>query len=46
MLKYFEKAPIVSLSKKRYLHFLELVSSRNGFERDLHKQTLLVTQSN
>ena len=26
------KAPVVSLSKKLYPHFLVLVSSRNGFE--------------
>ena len=34
------KAPLVSLSKKLYSHCLVLVGSRNGFERDLHKQIL------
>ena len=37
---------LVSLSKKHYPHWLVLVGSRNGFERDLHKQALLVSQSN
>ena len=32
------KAPVVSLSKKLYSNCLVLVGSRNGFERDLHKQ--------
>ena len=32
------KAPVVSLSKKLYSHCLVLIGSRNGFERDLHKQ--------
>ena len=34
------KAPAVSLSKKLYSHCLVLVGSRNGFERDLHKQIM------
>jgi len=34
------------LSKKLYPHCLVLVRSRNLFERDLHKQALLVSQSN
>jgi len=34
------------LSKKRYSHSLELVGSGNRSERDLHKQTLFVSQSN
>ena len=33
------KAPVVSLSKKRYPHCLVLVGSRNGFTRDLHNRT-------
>ena len=32
--------PAVSLSKKLYSHCLVLVGSRNGFERDLHKQII------
>ena len=35
------KAPAVSLSKKLYPHCLLLVGSRNGFERDLHKQIIV-----
>ena len=35
---YFISA--VSLSKKLYSHCLVLVGSRNGFERDLHKQII------
>ena len=34
------KAPVVSLSKKLYSNCLVLVGSRNGFERDLHKQKM------
>ena len=34
------KAPAVSLSKKLYSPCLVLVGSRNGFERDLHKQII------
>ena len=38
----WDRAPsnssVVSLSKKCYSNFLVLVGSRNGFERDLHKQ--------
>ena len=34
------KAPVVSLSKKLYSHCLVLVGSRNGLERDLHKQII------
>ena len=30
--------PVVSFSKKLYPHGLVLVSSRNWFDRDLHKQ--------
>ena len=40
------KAPAVSLSKKLYRHFLVLVGSTNALERDLHKQKLLVSQTN
>ena len=36
------QAPFVSLSRKLYLRCSEQVVSRNGFERDLHKQELLV----
>jgi len=32
------KGPVVSLSKQLYSNCLVLVGSRNGFERDLHKQ--------
>ena len=39
------KACVVSLSKKLYPHYLVLVGSRNGFERDLPKQKLLFSQS-
>ena len=35
-----QKAPVVSLSKTFYSHSLLLVGSRNGFERDLHKQII------
>ena len=31
---------VVSFSKKLYSHCLVLVESRNGFERDLHKQII------
>ena len=34
------KAHVVSLSKKLYSNCLGLVGSRNGFERDLHKQNM------
>ena len=34
------ETPVVSLSKKLYSHCLELAGSRNGFERDLHKQKI------
>jgi len=34
------RAPVVSLSKKLYSHCLVLVGSRNGFERELHKQKI------
>ena len=34
------KAPVVSFSKKLYSNCLVLVGSRNGFERDLHKQKI------
>jgi len=34
------KGPVVSLSKKLYSNCLVLVGSRNGFERDLHKQKI------
>jgi len=34
------EAPVVSLSKKLYSHCIVLVGSRNGFERDLHKQII------
>jgi len=37
------KAPIVSLSKKVYLHCLVLVGSRNGFECDKYKPKLFVS---
>ena len=37
-------APIISLSTKRYTHCLVLVGSRNGLERALHNQTLLVSK--
>ena len=40
------KSLIVSLSKKQYPYCLVLVGSRNGFERDLHKQELLVSHLN
>ena len=40
------KGPVVSLSKRLYSNCLVLVGSRNGFERDLHKQKMLVSQSN
>ena len=40
------KAPAVSLSKKLYRHFLVLVGSMNALERDLHKQKVLVSQTN
>ena len=41
------KAPIISLSKTFYPYCLYvLVGSRNGFERALHRQTFLVSQSN
>ena len=40
------KAPVVFLSKKLYSNCLVLVSSGNRFVRDLHKQKLLVSQSN
>jgi len=39
------KGPVVSLSKKLYSHCLVLVGTRNRFERDLHKQKVLVSQS-
>ena len=32
------RPPLFSLSKKLYSNCLILVGSRNGFERDLHKQ--------
>ena len=41
-----QRLPVVSLSKKLYSNCLVLVGSRNGFERDLHKQQLMVSQSN
>jgi len=34
------------LSKKLYPHCLVMVGSKNGFKRDLHKQNMLVLQSN
>ena len=34
------KARVIALSKKLYSHCLVLVGSRNGFERDLHKQKI------
>ena len=34
------QSPVVSLSKKLYSDCLVLVGSRNGFERDLHKQNI------
>ena len=37
-----QRPPSLSLSKKLYSNCLVLVGSKNGFERDLHKQTLLV----
>ena len=40
------KAPVVSLSKKLYPHFLVLVGSRKGIEHDLHKKKMLVSQHN
>ena len=40
------EAPAVSLSKKLYRHFLVLVGSTNALNRDLHKQKVLVSQSN
>jgi len=41
-LKIFEKILVItySLSKKLYSHCLVLVGSRNGYERDLHKQII------
>ena len=41
-----QRPPLFPLSKKLCTHCLVLVGSRNGFERDLHKQTLLVSKSN
>jgi len=38
LIKLHQRPPIVSLSKKLYSNCLVLVGSRNGFERDLHKQ--------
>ena len=35
-----QRPPVVSLSKKLYSHCLVLVGSRNGLERDLHKQII------
>ena len=36
------KAPVVSLSKELYLYCLELVDSRNGFERDITIEIKLI----
>jgi len=40
----------INVSKLEYYYFISsmfiLVGSRNGFERDLHKQISLVSQSN
>ena len=41
-----ERPLVVSSSKKLDPNCLVLVGPRNGFERDLQKQTLLVSQSN
>ena len=35
-----QRPPVISLSKKLYSDCLVLVGSRNGFERDLHKQNI------
>jgi len=40
------KGPAVSLCNKLYALCEVLVGSRNGFECDLHKKKLLVSQSN
>ena len=40
------KGPAVSLRKQLYALCEVLVGSRNGFECDLHKKKLLVSQSN
>ena len=41
-----QRASVVSLSKKVYPYCLVLVGPRNGFERDLDKQNVSVSQSN
>ena len=41
-----QRLPLFSRGKKLYSNSLVLVGSRNGFELDLHKQKLPVSQSN
>ena len=36
------KGPVLNLGKKLDTHCLVLVGSKSRFERDIHKQTLLV----